>query len=410
MHGIGNTIWIADLEKNLVYAYLIPNRPPQFDRPHQEIFLATADNQDGDSLGMLSATDPEGHPITFQVTDPQGAEVRIDETTGELSLSLEQGTTLQSGSDIVITLQAADGRRYDHQPALPGGTDTTEITLRVENAPATGTPTISGTAWIGEVLSVSTTRVADADGLPSAFTYQWVRVDADGTSNPANIGTNSDTYTLTKDDGGKRVKVQVSFTDNGNNSEGPLISEAYPTSGEIPHFTVSFAERVYTVQEGDSQPVTVTISADPGQTLVIPITKEDQNGATSQDYTGVNDVTFESGDTEKEINFSATQDTVDDDDESVKLSFGNLPDGVGPGATTETTVFITDDDFPSITVAFENETYTVAESDDLATTPMQENQATIKVTLSADPERAVTVPITKANQETRPIPTTPVSQ
>ena len=399
MHGERNTIWVADLEDGLVgYAYLIPNRPPQFDRPHQEIFLATADNQDGDSLGMLSATDPDGHPITFQVTAPQGAEVRVDETTGELSLSLEQGTTLRSGSDTVITLQAADGRRYDHQPALPGGTDTTQITLRVENAPATGTPTISGTAWIGEVLSVSTTKVADADGLPSVFTYQWVRVDADGTSNPTNIGTDSDTYTLTPDEGGKRVKVQVSFTDNGNSGEGPLISEAYPTSGGIPHFTVSFAEGVYTVIEDETVAVTVTLSADPGQTVVIPITKENQDGATSGDYTGVNDVTFESGDTEKEIAFSATQDTVDDDDESVKLSFGNLPDGVGAGATSETTVFITDDDFPSLTVTFEHETYTVAESDDPTTTQVQENQATIKVTLSADPERAVTVPITKANQ------------
>ena len=234
MHGIGNTIWIADLEKNLVYAYLIPNRSPQFDRPHQEIFLATADNQDGDSLGMLSATDPDGHPITFSVTDPEAATVQIDGTTGELSLSLEQGTTLQSGSDTVITIQATDGQRYDHQPALPGGTDTTEITLRVENAPATGTPTISGTAWIGEILIAKATEVADADGLPGVLTYQWIRVDADGTSNPTNIGTNSDTYTLTSDEGGKRVKVQVSFTDNGNTSEGPLTSEAYPTSGKIP--------------------------------------------------------------------------------------------------------------------------------------------------------------------------------
>ena len=398
MHGIGNTIWIADLEKNLVYAYLIPNRSPQFDRPHQEIFLATAENQDGDSLGMLTATDPDGHPVTFQLTDPQGATVQIDETTGELSLSLEQGATLQSGSDTVITIQATDGRRYDHQPALPGGTDTTEITLKVENAPATGAPTISGTAWIGQVLRAKATEVADADGLPNVLTYQWIRVDSDGTSNPTNIGTDSDTYTLTENEGGKRVKVAVSFTDNGNTSEGPLISEAYPTSGKIPHFTVSFAEGVYTVVEGQSQPLTVTISADPGQTLVIPISNTNQDGATSGDYTGATDVTFESGDTEKEIAFSATQDTVDDDGESVKLSFGNLPDGVSAGTNPETTVFITDDDFPSLTVTFENQAYTVTESDDLTTTQVQENQASIKVTLSANPERAVTVPITKANQ------------
>ena len=38
----------------------------------------------------------------------------------------------------------------------------------------------------------------DADGLPSSFTYQWVRVDADGMSNPADIAdATAATYPLT---------------------------------------------------------------------------------------------------------------------------------------------------------------------------------------------------------------------
>ena len=58
------------------------------------------------------------------------------------------------------------------------------------------------------------------------------------------------------------------------------------------------------------------------------------------------------------------------------------------GSTNETTVSITDDDVPSVTVSFEQDSYTVAEG----------NSVTVKVKLSADPERTVTIPITKTNQ------------
>ena len=57
--------------------------------------------------------------------------------------------------------------------------------------------------------------------------------------------------------------------------------------------------------------------------LTIPISKTNEGGATSADYSGVpQNVTFGSGDTEKTFVFTAETDTVDDDGESVKLSFG----------------------------------------------------------------------------------------
>ena len=47
------------------------------------------------------------------------------------------------------------------------------------NNPATGAPTISGTAQVGETLTASTTGIADSDGLAFAtFTYQWLADDA----------------------------------------------------------------------------------------------------------------------------------------------------------------------------------------------------------------------------------------
>ena len=94
--------------------------------------------------------------------------------------------------------------------------------------------------------------------------------------------------------------------------------------------------------------VTVTLSDDPRQMVTIPITRMDQDGASSDDYSGVpDDVVFSSGDTEKTFTFTATDDTEDDDDESVKLTFGTLPSDpvvVTAVSPDETVISITDDD------------------------------------------------------------------
>ena len=81
---------------------------------------------------------------------------------------------------------------------------------------------------------------------------------------------------------------------------------------------------------------------------------------------------------------------MDDDGESVRLGFGSsLPTRVTTGTPAETTVSMTDDDVPSVTVSFEQGSYTVAEG----------NNVTVKVKLSADPERTVTIPLTRSNQD-----------
>ena len=47
--------------------------------------------------------------------------------------------------------------------------------------------------------------------------------------------------------------------------------------------------------------------------MTIPITMTNKDGASAADYSGVpDDVTFNSGDTEKSFTFSAAQDSVDD--------------------------------------------------------------------------------------------------
>ena len=82
------------------------------------------------------------------------------------------------------------------------------------NSPATGAPTINGTAQVGETLTTDTSGVADADGLSNIqYEYQWLADDSDI------AGATNATYTLVATDEGKVIKVQVSFTDDADNEE-----------------------------------------------------------------------------------------------------------------------------------------------------------------------------------------------
>ena len=78
---------------------------------------------------------------------------------------------------------------------------------------------MSGTERVGHVLTAATRGIADEDGLSSpGWTYQWVRVE-EGSTNTTITGATSATYTLAAADAGKKARVKVSFTDDGNSAD-----------------------------------------------------------------------------------------------------------------------------------------------------------------------------------------------
>ena len=90
---------------------------------------------------------------------------------------------------------------------------------------------------------------------------------------------------------------------------------------------------------------------------------------------------------------------IDDDGESVTLEFGTMPDArISAGTTDEVTFNIVDDDDPLVTAMFTHNAYTVAEGDDTSTTGVEENKVEVTVTLSADPERTVVIPMETDHQ------------
>ena len=95
--------------------------------------------------------------------------------------------------------------------------DATE-TVKAANTPATGAPTITGTAQAGETLTADTSSIADADGLTSvSYSYQWIRND--GTSDTNIQDATGFSYILVDTDEGKTIKVKVAFTDDAGNEE-----------------------------------------------------------------------------------------------------------------------------------------------------------------------------------------------
>ena len=154
----------------------------------------------------------------------------------------------------------------------PVVTRTVYLSLPGNNV-ATGEPAITGTAQAGQELTADASPIMDADGLPSIFTYQWVRVDADGTSNPVDItDANAATYTLTNDDVGKRIKVKVSFTDElGSVEMRTSAATATVTAAATANTAPTAANKTVTTGEDRAYAFTADdfgfVDADAGDTL-----------------------------------------------------------------------------------------------------------------------------------------------
>ena len=133
------------------------------------------------------------------------------------AITVQVSFTDDAGNDEALTSEATDA--VAAAPAAPAA-----------NNPATGAPTIRGTAQVGEMLAADTSGMSDADGLSNvSFSYQWLADDVEI------AGATGSTYTLADSDEGKTVKVRVSFTDDAANPESltsaaTVAVEARPNS------------------------------------------------------------------------------------------------------------------------------------------------------------------------------------
>ena len=247
----------------------------------------------------------------------------------------------------------------------------------------------------GNTIDVTVTLdeayVETTQALPVTVTANGGATEADYSGIPENLtfapGDTSKTFTVTvtddtEDDDGE--SITLSFTDNhirpGGTNEMATITL---TDNDDPEVVVEFGASAYTVAEGASQSITVTLNVDPERTLIIPIVATGQDGATAADYSLPPSVTFNDGEMEKSFTFTAIQDNIDDDGESVQLGFGTMPDTrVSPGTTDDVTLSITDDDTAALVVSRASLTVGEGESSSYTVRLATEPTASVTVTIS----------------------------
>ena len=199
------------------------------------------------------------------------------------------------------------------------------------NNPATGAPTIRGTARVGETLTAGTSGIADPDGLTDVtYSYRWVAND--GTADTDISGATGSTYTLVSADEGRTLRVRVSFTDDGGYSE-TLTSTATdavaagaptdppPDEGEdtpAPAISVSYAE----VQEGPGAVLAFGVTLDRASTSEVTVDWEtrDSSAQAGTDYLeGTGTLRFAPGETAKTVNVVVLVDADDEEGREVMI-------------------------------------------------------------------------------------------
>ena len=146
------------------------------------------------------------------------------------------------------------------------------------NNVATGSPVITGTAQVGETLSVDLSGVSDADTIiTSTLTYLWYAND--GADDTAIEGATGSTYTPVADDVGKTITVQVFFTDEfGYNEVVTSAPTATVTGGtdNVDKGAPTTTVEVETIKVESNTPATglptITGTAQVGETLTADTT------------------------------------------------------------------------------------------------------------------------------------------
>ena len=194
----------------------------------------TASNTLATGEPTITGTAQVGEELTADTTD-------ISDSDGLINASftyrwLADDTDITDATGSTYTLAAADEGKAikvritftDDAGNDESLTSAPTATVAASNTPATGEPTITGTAQVGETLTADTTGISDSDGLTNpTFTYQWLADDADITD------ATGSTYALVAADEGKTIKVRVSFTDDRGHQE-TLTSTATATVASAP--------------------------------------------------------------------------------------------------------------------------------------------------------------------------------
>ena len=174
-------------------------------------------------------------------------------------------------------------------------------------------------------------------------------------SNETTIGANAATYTPVAADVGKKIKVQVSFTDDRGHIE-TVTSDAFPSSGTIVSGTLpalSFAGSNITVSE-TAGTATLTVELDPASTgtVTVDYATSDQTAQAGEDYTAASGtLTFAASETSKTITVPILNDTDYDPSQRFRVTLSNAPGATLPTSPWAFVNITNDDAVPTASIA-----------------------------------------------------------
>lgn len=358
--------------------------------------------------GTASASDFSPNTTPGSVTIPMGS------TTATLNISAVDDSVQENAETIVVTLNRVTSVNADINNASKVATVTIPANDTLPTITLSANPT-SASVTEGSSITFTATLTGGLNGNTVTVDYGTVNGTAISGSDFTAV---SGTFTFTPSDSGpKSISVSTSgdSTPEGNKSFDfrlsnpvnaalgtPVTVTATIVDDDLPAISISYQNNNQTLTEGETRDIILTLSlASPTDVTV----RCDVNTASStatygtdfdfrpsdaNTYSRCNDtITFPANTTQRTIrvrtNQTASNDSIDEDDETVVLTFTN-PNGATLASNSAQVTIIDNDSLPTINI-----------SDAATVTEGTHSNAVFTVTLSPASGRTVQVAYNTSN-------------
>ena len=367
----------------------------------EESLAVTEGDATGVSYTVKLATQPSD-TVTVTISGHDGADLTLSGTT--LTNNQLTFTTTNWGTAQTVTVKPGDDDNTDNESETLAHTAfggdyvnvTKDLPVSITDDEVPVTVQFGATTYEvveGETVTVAVTLSADPERtvvIPLTHTPQGNTTSTDYSGVPANVtfstGDMSQTITFTAtqddvDDGGKSVLLAFGTLP-------PAVSLGTTTQATVSITDddgagVSVSESSLTIAEGSSGTYTIVLDSQPTADVTVTINDPTDNTDVTAEPASL---TFASTDwsTPQTVTVNAAQDAdVEDETATVTHAVTSTDSSYSGAPANSVAVSVTDDEV-TVTVQFGATTYEVVEGETV----------TVAVTLSADPERTVVIPIT----------------
>ena len=273
----------------------------------------------------------------------------VGETTKTVSVPITDDTTEDDGETLTLTLSNASGAEIADAEATGTIQETRELSVADAEATEGDDATLDFVVTLDPVATVTVTvDYATADGTATAGD------DYTGTSGTLTFTVGETTKTVsvpitddTTEDDGETLTLTLS------NASGAEIADAEATGTiqETRELSVADAEAT----EGDDATLDFVVTLDPVATVTVTVDYATADGTATagDDYTGTSGtLTFTVGETTKTVSVPITDDTTEDDGETLTLTLSNASGAEIADAEATGTIRNTEADL--LTASFSN--------------------------------------------------------